>query len=234
MKKLRAFTLIELLIVVAIIAILAAIAVPNFLEAQVRAKVSRTRADMQAVGTAVETYRVDRNAYPWHPEEGNIFYWYQMDLAITTPVAYLTSREAMRDVFLEGWDENTLPSDTAIGRQFDIEFKWVNWETRDQLMAPTFRNGDPRFSNRQWYGTAGVSKVSIHGPWELASVGPGVDWRASVQPFSRFGHFFLPYDPTNGTISQGAIVRAGGDPEGRLSVDYTVGGESFAFPSFPP
>ena len=37
----RAFTLIEVLIVVMIIAILAAIAVPNFLEAQVRAKTSR-------------------------------------------------------------------------------------------------------------------------------------------------------------------------------------------------
>jgi prepilin-type N-terminal cleavage/methylation domain-containing protein len=37
MNRLRAFTLIELLIVVAIIAILAAIAVPNFIVAQVRA-----------------------------------------------------------------------------------------------------------------------------------------------------------------------------------------------------
>jgi prepilin-type N-terminal cleavage/methylation domain-containing protein len=60
----RAFTLIELLIVVAIIAILAAIAVPNFLEAQTRAKVARVQSDLRAIATGVETYRVDHNAYP--------------------------------------------------------------------------------------------------------------------------------------------------------------------------
>jgi prepilin-type N-terminal cleavage/methylation domain-containing protein len=69
MKK--GFTLIELLIVVAIIAILAAIAVPNFLEAQTRAKISRSKADLRTIAVAVESYVVDYNTIPLDGDDNN-------------------------------------------------------------------------------------------------------------------------------------------------------------------
>jgi prepilin-type N-terminal cleavage/methylation domain-containing protein len=46
------FTLIELLIVIAIILILIAIALPNFLEAQERARVARAKGNLRSIGTA--------------------------------------------------------------------------------------------------------------------------------------------------------------------------------------
>ena len=54
------FTLIELLIVIAIILILIAIALPNFLEAQARARLARVKGDMRGLITAVEAFRTER------------------------------------------------------------------------------------------------------------------------------------------------------------------------------
>ncbi len=90
--KPKAFTLIELLIVVAIIAILAAIAVPNFLEAQVRAKVSRCNADQRAIATAMAAYEMDNNNQPVPMWIGDDPLMGQRRLQrLTTPVAYISS-----------------------------------------------------------------------------------------------------------------------------------------------
>ena len=117
MARPEAFTLIELLIVVAIIAILAAIAVPNFLEAQTRSKVSRAKSDLRTLNLAFQAYYTDYmkmppdgndptiTGYSWNwSMESNVlpdllsrggaqweFHAYRYYSPLTSPVAYVTS-----------------------------------------------------------------------------------------------------------------------------------------------
>ena len=55
------FTLVEIMIVVAIIALLAAIAVPNFLRARKRSQASRILEDLRLVDTAIDQYAIETN-----------------------------------------------------------------------------------------------------------------------------------------------------------------------------
>jgi len=55
------FTLVEIMIVVAIIALLAAIAVPNFLRARKRSQATRILEDMRLIQAAVDQYAIEYN-----------------------------------------------------------------------------------------------------------------------------------------------------------------------------
>ncbi len=200
----KGFTLIELLIVVAIIAILAAIAVPNFLEAQTRSRVSRVQADMRTIGTALEAYFVDNNAYP--PDRNfsggrNVspsgLYIEQLDY-ITTPIAYLTSAN-IGDPFLPP-DAMAEPGIPASGfKYFNTGYEGIangNWGDR---VAVAFPDKMPRTG------------------WILLSYGPdiayqGGEWATIGLDTEAFGWKGVQrlYDPTNGTMSAGDIIRAGG------------------------
>jgi len=62
--KRKGFTLIELMVVIAIIIILAAIAIPNYLKMTERAKRSRLASDFATLATVLETYKTDWGKYP--------------------------------------------------------------------------------------------------------------------------------------------------------------------------
>ena len=61
MKAKRGFTLVEILIVVVILGILAAIVIPQFTEASTESKESRLASDLQMVRAQIELYKIQHN-----------------------------------------------------------------------------------------------------------------------------------------------------------------------------
>jgi prepilin-type N-terminal cleavage/methylation domain-containing protein len=219
MMKQKAFTLIELLIVVAIIAILAAIAVPNFLEAQTRAKVTRMKADMRSVATALEAYRVDFNKYPTDGAHSNgsaipgYNYWF-LPKQISTPLAYVTSCKFV-DVF------RTRKPGGSNHWQFD--------DVRYQNIGSTWGTDYASITARTTASSFYAAMLGDLGAWCMTSVGPdgafGPNNGSTQATFPRFPAPYQswptpsgypahtqPYDPTNGTISLGDIRRSAISP----------------------
>ncbi len=181
----RAFTLIELLVVVGIIAILAAIAIPNLLEAQTRSKIARAKNDMRVLATALEAFHADQRTYP-----GIIPAMEDIDTGgawlmkpLSTPVAYLGSLPP--DPFLPAAKPEALMP--AGGRK-----------TYRYSAYPI-----PPDSVRVW-------AVSSNGP-DLISNTQGL-YRGYSPTLFFGGDPLLPdwilYDPTNGTVSAGDVFRA--------------------------
>ncbi len=190
-RSASAFTLIELLIVVAIIAILAAIAVPNFLEAQTRAKVSRAKSDMRSMAIAVESYRVDNNRYATPSNDQGVqiggMEWFETrpSIYLTTPIAYITSRPD--DPFQRG--EVAEPT-----RQYHYSTRDYTVSTR--ASSAPWEDYFNDLTNRVPVSTIGYSLLS-HGPDAKHESPNDVDEAVAL------------YDPTNGTVSRGDIVFAG-------------------------
>ncbi len=180
----KGFTLIELLIVVAIIAILAAIAIPNFLAAQTRAKVSRAKGELQSLATALESYFVDNNEYPWCVEPFVTAPQYVPNV-ITTPIAYLSSNS-----FLDPFRAPDSAATYMRYRYMEVDSLYIKGSAAAEA-----------------YG-------SFYGKWRLSSSGPdrifGPTGYLSYQGYSY--NILFPYDPTNGTVSNGDIMRSQKNP----------------------
>lgn len=121
MKKSAGFTLIELMIVIAIIGILAAVAVPNFLNARDRARVSAAASAVHTIRTALEMYMVDEDCYP-------------EDIG-KTDLAQLSNQITNRDGVLKNFLDDKIDSYTGGINAYTFEVTCRDRPVRTRLKA---------------------------------------------------------------------------------------------------
>jgi type II secretion system protein G len=193
------FTLIELIIVVAIIGILAAIAVPNFLNAQTRAQLAQVESNFKALSTAFEMYRVDHGVYALH-DPAHVYN--VLNNALTTPVAYMARMPL--DVFQKGrLAKTTYMASSAVG------------ELHPEPFYSTGGSGT--------YGAIGLDKnIPARGSsddltlrfqfdkeqYEKAqALWPNGRYVVSIGPDEEHAAPYQVYNPSNGLRSWGDIIR---------------------------
>ncbi len=179
----HSFTLIELLLVVSIIGILTAIAVPNFLDAQIRAKLAYTHAQINTLRTSINAYTLDHRYPPLTTCPQSPFCKDQY-IGLTTPVAYLTDFSACRDLFA--------PDIELGGAYFEDLHYWYYGSILNKKGEPMFYHRD-QFALMSW-GPDRQAYVWV----TLSRFMSRRDGRKWIRPYL--------YSPTNGLRSHGDII----------------------------
>ncbi len=140
------FTLIELMIVVAIIGILAAIAIPNFLRFQLKAKSSEGKTNLAAIRTAEESY---------YAEYGN----YVSALASPPTVGFNQKTNFSHPVPSEGFDRVGWTPEGQVYFNYSVEIS----SDADQFTAAAHSDIDNNADPQYWGYAQGGEDGKSHG-----------------------------------------------------------------------
>ncbi|MHB1040752.1 MAG: type IV pilin protein [Desulfobacteria bacterium] len=156
MKGKKGFTLIELMIVVAIIGILAAIAIPNFLKFQAKSKMSEAKTNLGAIYTGELSYFGEQNSYGnfdsinWSPSGTPR---YHFCLNITT-----------------GWSDNNSDNRGALVANAPVPTSWtVNLNGAKDVNGNAVVPVAPKFDNTTFSAGAGgkISTQTYSDGWSI-------------------------------------------------------------------
>ena len=222
----RAFTAIELLIVVAIVTVLAMVAVPRLLETQTRAKLARAKSELHKAGRGLEAFHFDHKWYPpdgfwlmgsWGQDPGampwvdsNCLPWFA---PMTIQQVYSLIQSGGKNFWLL---DNCLFLTTPVAYLSPIPkdpFTEADWLKGSFFYSNLYdrwkydQSTNP--SARPYIISAYDGATDIEGRripyWILSSSGPDKKSNSMVSGSKTW----TQYDPTNGTVSGGDIFVIG-------------------------
>lgn len=207
----------EMLICLALVAMLAAIAVPNFMLAQTSTNIAQAKQDLKSLKVGLEAYKVDVGAYPWQIglptclADGPYAGINQPTLErLTTPVSYLGGATPFYDPFVATaiYSGNTF--DTVAPLTTSIRQQVYFYNARNLRDTSAWGQSMPHDVDPYWYFLESAGP-DLHRHWPFSALnGMETDTAAN-----RISLLLTIYDSTNGSVSRGSIWDVGGDIQGR-------------------